>query len=109
MGVQEVLTNPEKFLGSNYLQVLEFWSFVDTLNGDKIIEINKRFASLDLEFLLRSMKERLECYDNLSWRVSHYVWIAVDDTIGFPSFCLATKELTGDSNNKVFYNIITSQ
>jgi len=35
----DVLTEPEKYLGPNYKTVLNFWSFMDTLNGDQWFEV----------------------------------------------------------------------
>ena len=42
---QDVLTNPEKYLGANYQEVLRFWAHVETLSD----EAHNRYWDLDWE------------------------------------------------------------
>jgi hypothetical protein len=42
---QDVLTNPEKYLGPNYREVLRFWAHVETLSD----EAHNRYWDLDRE------------------------------------------------------------
>ncbi len=43
----DVLTNPEKYLGPNYQDVLNFWIYLDTLSNEEKGEMNDRFLALD--------------------------------------------------------------
>jgi hypothetical protein len=43
----DVLTNPEKYLGPNYQDVLNFWIYLDTLSDEEKGEISQRYCALD--------------------------------------------------------------
>jgi hypothetical protein len=43
----DVLTNPEKYLGPNWEDVLNFWIYVDTLSDEEKKEIDERYWALD--------------------------------------------------------------
>jgi hypothetical protein len=43
----EALTNPEKYLGPNYQDVLNFWIYLDTLSEQEREEIAERYYALD--------------------------------------------------------------
>jgi hypothetical protein len=44
----DVLTEPEKYLGPNYKTVLNFWSFMDTLNEDQWFKVFNIWLQRDL-------------------------------------------------------------
>ena len=44
---QDVLTNPEKYLGHNWKDVLNFWIHLDTLSVEERRIINRRYLALD--------------------------------------------------------------
>jgi len=46
---QDVLTNPEKYLGANYQEVLRFWDHLDTLSSEEIEAAKKTYWDLDSE------------------------------------------------------------
>jgi hypothetical protein len=43
----DVLTNPEKYLGLNYQDVLNFWIYVEGLSEQEREEIRQRYWALD--------------------------------------------------------------
>jgi hypothetical protein len=43
----EALTNPEKYLGPNWEDVLNFWIYVDTLSDEERKEMSDRYWELD--------------------------------------------------------------
>jgi hypothetical protein len=42
-----VLTHPEKYLGSNSGEVINFWLYLDTLTEDQLIVVKKRYLALN--------------------------------------------------------------
>jgi hypothetical protein len=112
MNDPRVLTNPEDFLGSNYLQVLDLWRFAETLHEDEIDAISGLYWDLDLDQDMRTATEKVvrdAAEEVLGWRVSHFVWSAVYDTIYSAVFGWATRELIANVENKVFYDLIMNQ
>jgi hypothetical protein len=45
----DVLTEPEKYLGPNYKTVLNFWSFMDTLNEDQWFNVFNIWIGVRIE------------------------------------------------------------
>jgi hypothetical protein len=43
----DVLTNPGKYLGPNYQDVLNFWFYVDTLSDEEKKKMGQRYFALD--------------------------------------------------------------
>jgi hypothetical protein len=43
----EALTNPEKYLGPNWEDVLNFWIYLDTLSDEEKEEMDQRYRALD--------------------------------------------------------------
>jgi hypothetical protein len=84
----EALTNPEKYLGPNYQDVLNFWIYLDTLSNEEKGEMNDLYwdlADWDLD-------------DN----VHYFAWVAAMDAaaevIGVEfsdAACLAAWDITG--------------
>ena len=46
-GNYDVLEHPENFLGPNYQTVLNFWSWIDTLNVQQIAKLGKCYYSVE--------------------------------------------------------------
>jgi hypothetical protein len=46
---QDVLSNPAKYLGPNWENVLNFWIYLDTLSIEERGEMNERYRALDLK------------------------------------------------------------
>jgi hypothetical protein len=46
-GNYDVLKQPENFLGPNYETVLNFWSWIDTLNVQQIYKLGQRYRSTE--------------------------------------------------------------
>jgi hypothetical protein len=70
----EALTNPEKYLGPNYQDVLNFWIYVEGLSEQEKEEMRQRYLALDFNV-----------------RVSAYfaAWVAATEVIGVEFRCEA--------------------
>ncbi len=62
---QTALEYPERFLGPNWKDVLNFWIYLDTLSREELVLIDRLYFALD----------DLRLLDELSWKVAK-------DTIG---------------------------
>jgi uncharacterized iron-regulated protein len=49
--LRDVLNHPEKYLGPNWDEVINFWLYLDTLTEDQLRVIRKRHGSLSYEEL----------------------------------------------------------
>jgi hypothetical protein len=106
----EVLTNPEKYLGPNWKDVLNLWIYVDTLSYEEKKKMEDRYWTLD--YTVR------ESAWIASWDAATEVvgekfkceaWCAADVVTGKRAvFGYATYELIGNVDNKVAYNLIVS-
>jgi hypothetical protein len=94
---QTALEYPERFLGPNWKNVLNFWIYLDTLNDEESELINKRYwASEDLMNLTNLSFKTAEAiigHENAS--------VAWSVTPSFSSAC-ATCELIGSHNLESF-------
>ena len=43
----DALTNPEKYLGPNYQDVLDFWFYIEGLSDEERKEMSDRYQALD--------------------------------------------------------------
>ena len=69
----EALTNPEKYLGPNYQDVLNFWIYLDTLSNEEKGEMNDLYwdlADWDLD-------------DNVQWSAWYAARDAADEVVGW--------------------------
>jgi hypothetical protein len=106
----EALTNPEKYLGPNYQDVLNFWIYLDTLSKQDKEKINDRYLALDnivrdSAFVVAryAAKEVVgEEFIFEAWRAAY------DVTRERVVFGDATLELIGDVKNKLYYQLIMS-
>jgi hypothetical protein len=79
----DVLTNPEKYLGPNWEDVLNFWIYVDTLSKQEREELGQRYW--DLNYNVR-LSARIAARD------------AAEEVVGEDfriDACLATVHVTG--------------
>jgi hypothetical protein len=104
---QEVLSNPEKYLGPNWEKVLEFWWYIDTLSVEECDKIGNSYWTLENK-ILESAKSSV--YDAATEVV---VFGVADDTrpdtydvISTWVFNYATLELIANMDNKFFYDLI---
>jgi hypothetical protein len=63
----EALTNPEKYLGPNWEDVLNFWIYVDSLSDKEKEAIADRFLNLD---------------DNVHYSAWYAAWDAAIEVVG---------------------------
>jgi hypothetical protein len=107
---QDVLSNPEKYLGPNFEQVLDFWIYLDTLSDEEWGEMGQRFWGLDvsvLEYAGITARHAAEVVVGEDFR--YEAWrAAVDVTGSRVVFARATVELIGNVEDKVFYDFIMS-
>ncbi len=50
---QDVLSNPEKYLGPNWETVLRWWLYYDSLTFEQRIELNRRWNAIDRDTRIR--------------------------------------------------------
>jgi hypothetical protein len=104
---QDVLSNPAKYLGSNFEQVLDFWFYLETLSDRE--KMNNRYHALDSKvrnsvwFAASNAAEEV-----VGEEFSDAAWDAAWDITGLGVFGTATCELIGNVENKVAYNLIMS-
>jgi hypothetical protein len=106
----DALTDPEKYLGPNYQDVLNFWIYLDTLSDQEKEELWQRFY-WDLDGLTR-LSARNASIDAATEVVGEEfrceAWWAALSVTGCGVFCDATLELIGDIEDKVAYDLIMS-
>lgn len=44
----EVLSNPQKYLGPNCEEVLRFWNHLDEMTVNQLIEVGEKFSKIDI-------------------------------------------------------------
>ena len=101
----EVLTNPKKFLGRNYEQVLEFWLGLDGLSEDQWMTID----GLYWNFYRNQRSEWNEAADEaykasnetIGSEFAYHAAFAVVGVYGGAAYC-ATLEIIGGVADKVF-------
>ncbi len=119
----EVLTCPEKFLGPNYEEVLKFWRDIDTLSEEQTLKIKDLYLTLDdSEFVTAEYDAITVAEEVVGKKVRNAAWYAADEVTGIHwkfapksysafgrtfSVCgIATQEVIGGLENKVFYDLI---
>jgi hypothetical protein len=90
----EALTNPEKYLGPNWKDVLNFWIYLDTLSDEEKNEMWRRYWSLNCDVRYYTI--------DAAWNAAKVVvgenfknaaWCAADVVTGWWVFGYATWEL----------------
>jgi hypothetical protein len=93
----DVLTNPGKYLGPNYQDVLNFWIYVDTLSAEEKEEMWQRCWDLDDDVRNTSnVASRDAAEEVVGLRFRYAAWRAAYDVTGWGLvFGYATYELIG--------------
>ncbi len=91
----DVLTNPEKYLGLNYQDVLNFWIYLDTLSKQDKEKMNDRYQTLDFNVRNSAWNAaRVAAEKVIGWGFRNAAWCAVWDVTGLRVvFVDATLEL----------------
>jgi hypothetical protein len=100
---QEVLTNPEKYLGPNWEKVLNFWEHLDSLTEDQLKVVRESYRNLSVEEQMRSIANAYNAAKATTEYVSYAGSVA---TLYMPSLgdipAYVTCELIGNVENPVF-------
>jgi hypothetical protein len=106
---QEVLSNPAKYLGPNLEQVLELWKYIDTLSEQEREELNDCYLALDNIVRVSAIIAAIDAADEVVGEDFRYAARrSAYDVTGKVVFGVATVELIGDVEDKVFYDFIMS-
>jgi hypothetical protein len=92
----DALTNPAKYLGPNYQDVLNFWIYVDSLNDEEKEEMRQRYWTLNYRVrwsAIDAARDAAEEVVGLDFRCAAFC-AARGVTRGLV-FCYATEELIG--------------
>jgi hypothetical protein len=90
----DALTDPEKYLGPNWKDVLNFWIYLDSLSDQEKEELWQRYWVLDFkvrEFAIIASRDAAEEVVGLRFRIA--AWYAADVVTGRVVFGYATYEL----------------
>jgi hypothetical protein len=102
-----VLTNPAKYLGPNWENVLNFWIYLDSLSEQEIKEMDNLYWALDDDARESAIIASRDAADDVVGEDFRYAaWWAACDVTGCDVFCDATWELIGDIEDKVAYDLI---
>jgi hypothetical protein len=89
-----VLTNPAKYLGPNYQDVLNFWIYLDSLSEHEREEMGKRFWDLDGDVRISAIITASDAAIEVVGEDFRYAaWCAAYDVTGRGVFGDATLEL----------------
>jgi hypothetical protein len=108
---QDVISNPEKYLGPNWEKVLEFWWYIDTLSEDEIGKMVDRYLTIDVDITISAaVVSRHVAEEVVGWEVRDAAWSAANVTPNSPIFAYATLELIGGNiENKLRYDLIMNR
>jgi hypothetical protein len=65
LGTEEVLTNPEPFLGPNWETVLRFWLYFESLTFKQMDELDRRYYRLNSSYSSRAWKLAAETSEEI--------------------------------------------
>jgi hypothetical protein len=103
----DALTNPAKYLGPNWEDVLNFWIYLDTLSDEKKEEMGDNYWALDFNVRVSAKIAARNAADEVvGEEFSNEAWYAACVVTKCDVFSWATDELIGGVENKVFYNLI---
>jgi hypothetical protein len=90
----DVLTNPEKYLGPNWEDVLNFWFYVEGLSKQEEDEMWQRYWSLDDDVRdCAFFAARDAAIEVVGWEFINAAWRAARGVTGWCIFSCATYEL----------------
>jgi hypothetical protein len=92
----DVLTDPEKYLGLNYQDVLNFWIYVDTLSVEEMEEMAQSYWALDEEVRVSAIDAAWDAANEVvGENFRNAAWRAAYDVTEKGVYGVATKELIG--------------
>jgi hypothetical protein len=90
----EALTNPEKYLGPNYQDVLDFWFYIEGLSDEERKEMSDRYQALDDNVRFSAWNAARHAADAVvGWEFRSAAWWAACYVTGKGVFGEATEEL----------------
>jgi hypothetical protein len=90
----DALTNPAKYLGPNWKDVLNFWIYVDSLSEQEKKEMDDLYWALDRKVRSSSRTAARNAADRVvGWRFKDAAWWAAYSVTGRWVFGFATWEL----------------
>jgi hypothetical protein len=90
----DVLTNPEKYLGPNWEDVLNFWIYLDTLSDEEKKKMYDRYQTLEYTVRDSSINVAMDvAHEVIGWGFSEAAWDAARGVTGWVIFGNATDEL----------------
>jgi hypothetical protein len=90
----EALTDPEKYLGPNYQDVLNFWIYLDSLSDEEREEMWQRYCALDGNVRISArIASRDAAEEVVGWEFRVEAFDAAYDITGWAVFSRATVEL----------------
>ncbi len=90
----KALTNPEDYLGPNWKDVINFWFYIDTLNGDEKQKMDDRYWSINNVGLHPAMDAAYYAAQEVVGSVvGNMAWRAVYFKTNWGVFVDATREL----------------
>jgi hypothetical protein len=97
--VQDCLDYPERFLGQNWEEVINFWFYLETLSKDQLRVVRERYWDLSYEDQDRACKAAVDSASSYSYNVSmlKYAYSSVSHNVPYAHFgaYYATLELIG--------------
>lgn len=101
----DVLTNPRKYLGPNWKDVLNFWFYAECLSAEEKDEIYNRYLALDFNLQVSSnTSARIVAKSVIGCEFRDEAWLASFNITGLRVFSDATLELIG--SHKLNKNLI---
>jgi hypothetical protein len=92
----EALTNPGKYFGPNWEDVLNFWIYLDTLSAEEREEMWRRYCALDYTVRKSARIASRDAAEEVVGENFRYeAWWAAYDVTGSENFGYATWELIG--------------
>jgi hypothetical protein len=105
----DALTNPEKYLGPNYKDVLNFWIYVDGLSDQDKKEMWQLCFALDYTVQESALIAAMDAADEVVGKDFRIAALeSAKNVTGWRCFGVATLELIGGVKNKVSYELIMS-
>ena len=103
---QDVLTNPEKYLGPRYIEVLDFWLKIENLTQEQLRVIKERDEAFYNENYAEWYKARAlviaASRKVVGWKYADYAGCAAWNVANSGAADKATLELIGGVENPVF-------
>jgi hypothetical protein len=107
---QKVLTHPEDFLGPNWKEVLDFWSFIDTLSEEEKLKMNISYCALVDGLHARGWGEAYHIAEEVVGdKVRDAAYLEANYTTRRWIFGVATLELIANLETKVAHDLIMKQ